>query len=106
MHVPAPTLYLDRAHGCLHDGAGLLFDGAAHAWRGAPAAASRFGGERIDPVAAVRWLQRESGTPSRPAIGVIGGRHGTHSQLVAARALGEVARRHGAGGALRRDGAA
>ena len=89
MNVPAPTLYLDRSHGCLHDGAGLLFDGAAHAWRGAPAA-SGLAGERIEPVAAVRWLQRESGTPSRPAIGVVGGRHGTHSQLAAARALGEA----------------
>jgi uncharacterized protein (TIGR00725 family) len=90
MNVPAPTLFLDRRHGCLHDGAGLLFDGAAHAWRGAPHVASAFAGERIEPIAAVRWLQRESGTPSRPTIGVIGTRHGTLAQLAAARALGEA----------------
>ena len=90
MNVPAPTLFLDRARGCLHDGAGLLFDGAAHAWRGAPGVATRLAGDPIDPVTAVRWLQRESGTPSRPTIGVVGGRHGTHPQLAAARALGEA----------------
>lgn len=90
MNIPVPTLFLDRLHGRLHDGAGGVFDGAAHAWRAAPAAAAPFRGEPIDPVAAVRWLQRESGTPSRPTVGVVGGRHGTHAQLAAARALGEA----------------
>jgi uncharacterized protein (TIGR00725 family) len=36
----------------------------------------------------VRWLQRESGAPSRQPIGVIGGHHATHAQLAAARLLG------------------
>lgn len=87
MNVPAPTLYLDRVHGCLHDAAGLVFDGAAHAWRGAPRV---LGGDPITAVAAVRWLQKESGTPSRSTIGVIGGRHASIAQLAAARALGEA----------------
>jgi uncharacterized protein (TIGR00725 family) len=89
MSLPSATLFLDRRHGCLHDGAGLLFDGAFHAWRGAPHSRVAFGGDPIDPVAAVRWLQKESGTPSRPTIGVIGSRRGTPAQLDTARALGQ-----------------
>jgi uncharacterized protein (TIGR00725 family) len=37
----------------------------------------------------LRWLQKESGMPSRQPIGVIGGHHATHAQLAAARLLGE-----------------
>jgi len=85
MPIPAPTLYLDRDHGRLHDGAGLALD-VSLAWRAAPQALA---GNAIDPVAAVRWLQKESGTPSRQPIGVIGGHHATHAQLAAARLLGE-----------------
>jgi uncharacterized protein (TIGR00725 family) len=84
MPIPAPTLYLD--HGRLHDGAGLVFDATALAWRAAPQALA---GHAIDPVAALRWLQRDSGTPSRQPIGVIGGHHATHAQLAAAKLLGE-----------------
>jgi uncharacterized protein (TIGR00725 family) len=85
--IPAPTLYIDRKLGCLHDGAGLAFDAAALAWR---ATSGSFAGETIEPVAAVRWLQKESGMPSRQPVGVIGGRHATNAQSVAARALGEA----------------
>jgi len=86
MPTPAPTLFLDRRHRCLHDGSGLVFDAAVLAWCAVPEA---FGGDAIDPVAALRWLQTESGTPSRQPIGVIGGHHATHAQLAAARLLGE-----------------
>ena len=86
MPIPAPTLYLDRDRGRLHDGAGLALDPAALAWRTEPQALA---GNAIDPVAAVRWLQKESGTPVRQPIGVIGGHHATHAQLAAARLLGE-----------------
>ena len=86
MPIPAPTLYLDRDHGRLHDGAGLALDPAAFAWH---TAARALAGDPIEPVAAVRWLQKESGTPSRQPIGVIGGHHATHAQLAAARHLGE-----------------
>jgi uncharacterized protein (TIGR00725 family) len=87
MPIPAPTLYLDRKRRCLHDGAGLGFDAPVLDWRAMPQALA---GEAIDPVAAVRWLQKESGTPSRQPIGVIGGRHATTAQAIAARALGEA----------------
>lgn len=87
MNVPAPTLFLDRPRRCLHDGAGLVFDGATHAWR---SATGSLGGDPIAAVPAVRWLQKESGTPTRSTIGVIGGRHASIAQLTAARALGEA----------------
>lgn len=86
MPIPAPTLFLDRPRRCLHDGAGLAFDPASREWR---AGTHWPDGERIEPVAAVRWLQMESGTPSRQPIGVIGGHHATNAQHVAARSLGE-----------------
>ena len=85
MPTPAPTLYLDRAHGRLHDGAGLAFNADALAWG---TTAQALAGNALDPVAAVRWLQKESGAPSRQPIGVIGGHHATHAQLAAARLLG------------------
>jgi uncharacterized protein (TIGR00725 family) len=87
MPTPAPTLYFDRSQRCLHDGAGLRFVPAQLEWQAAPA---RLVGDPIDPVAAVRWLQKESGSPSRQAVGVVGGRHATHAQAIAARALGEA----------------
>lgn len=92
MPIPAPTLRLDRTHRCLHDGAGLVFDGAALMWRAAP---HSLGGEPIEPLAAVRWLQKESGSPSRQPVGVVGGRHGTVAQMALARALGEALARAG-----------
>lgn len=84
--TPAPTLYLDRRHGRLHDGAGLAFDGAALEWR---ADATVYGRDRVELRAALAWLQRESGTPVRQPIGVIGGHHATHAQIATARRLGE-----------------
>jgi hypothetical protein len=92
MPTPAPTLYLDRDYGRLHDGAGLAFDGDARAWHTATQALA---GNAIDPVAAMHWLQKESGTPSRQPIGVIGGHHATHAQLAAARLLGNELARSG-----------
>ena len=85
MSAPAPKLQYDRSHDCLHDGSGLRFDPHRLEWH---PAGTELGGEPIAPVAAVRWLQRESGTPSRQPIGVIGGRHATHVQATAAHALG------------------
>jgi uncharacterized protein (TIGR00725 family) len=87
MPTPAPTLFFDRPHGCLHDGAGLVFDPSSLGWG---AAAEALAGDAIGPVAALRWLQTESGTPARQPIGVIGGHHATHAQLAAARAVGEA----------------
>lgn len=87
MRIPAPTLFLDRAHRCLHDGAGLAFDPAPLTWR---QASHELAGSAIEPLAAVRWLQKESGTPSRQPIGVIGARHATTEQAIGARTLGEA----------------
>lgn len=86
MPIPALTLFLDRQEGCLHDGAGLVFEPAVQGWSPAP---KSFGGDAIAPRAALAWLQRESGTPSRQPIGVVGGHHATHAQLAAARQVGE-----------------
>ncbi len=68
MPIPAPTLFVDRSQRSLHDGAGLRFAGGHLGWQ---PAAEKFGGDPIDPVAAVRWLQKESGSPSRQAVGVV-----------------------------------
>jgi uncharacterized protein (TIGR00725 family) len=64
----------------------MVFDAPGLAWRAGPEALA---GDAVDPVAALRWLQKESVAPSRQPIGVIGGHHATHAQLAAARLLGE-----------------
>jgi len=46
--------------------------------------------EEVDAIAAVTWLQRESGHPLRVPIGVIGPRQATDAQLAAALAVGEL----------------
>ena len=51
MPTPAPTLYLDRGHGRLHDGASLAFNADALAWE---ATAQVLAGHALDPVTAVR----------------------------------------------------
>jgi uncharacterized protein (TIGR00725 family) len=90
MPIPAPTLFLDRTRCRLHDGAGLVFDAPTLAWR---ATTEPLQGEPIEPVAALRWLQRESGSPSRQPVGVVGARHATTAQHHASRLLGaELAR--------------
>ena len=83
--VDRTTLRLDRARRTLRDGAGRVFDLGSHTWRPDAVAGS---GEEVGVAAAVAWLQRESGRPAREPIGVVGGRHATHAQLAAARALG------------------
>jgi hypothetical protein len=78
MPIPAPTLFLDREQRRLHDGAGLVFDPASLAWK---AGTERCDGAAVDPVTALCWLQKESGTPARQPVGVVGGHHATHAQL-------------------------
>jgi uncharacterized protein (TIGR00725 family) len=76
-------LLLDRDGGALRHASLGRFDPAARVWRPDAAAGA--------PVAlrdAVRWLQRESGQPCRPPIGVIGAREATEPQLADALALG------------------
>jgi hypothetical protein len=83
-------LYLDRASGILyHDGLGMLLP---HERRWQPASAR---GEAVTPRAAVTWLQRQSGTPCRAPIGVIGPREAAEQQLQFAERLGEGLARMG-----------
>ena len=76
-------LLLDRDGGALRHARLGRFDPEARVWR--PETAS---GTPITLRDAVRWLQRESGRPCRPPIGVIGAREGSAAQLADALALG------------------
>ena len=77
-------LELDRARVRLLDGAGRRFDTVARAW----VADAAPGGTQVSLTEAVAWFQRESGTPLREPIGVIGPRAASAEQLAAAEALG------------------
>jgi hypothetical protein len=79
---------LDRTNGTLLDAAGCRFDPAARRWSSAPAGAQEHA-ETVDAIAAVAWLQRDSGEPLRVPIGVIGPRDATERQLAAALEVGE-----------------
>ncbi|HKC42408.1 MAG TPA: hypothetical protein VKC64_01180, partial [Burkholderiales bacterium] len=76
-------LLLDRDERALYHAAFGRFDAAARVWR--PAAAR---GAPLGLREAVQWLQRESGQPCRPPIGVIGPRDATEAELAFAVALG------------------
>ena len=76
-------LLLDRDECALYHAAFGRFDPAARVWR--PAAAR---GAPLGLREAVRWLQRESGQPCRPPIGVIGPRDATEVELAFATELG------------------
>ncbi len=79
------TYRLDRARSLLADSAGRVFDPHSRQWA---AGAHRDNGVAIDALAAVAWLQRESGAPIRIPVGVIGPREATPAQLQAAEAVG------------------
>src|SRR5262245_49521069 len=76
-------LLLDRDAGVLRHATLGRFDAEARVWR--PESAS---GTPVGLRDAVRWLQRESGRPCRPPIGVIGAREASDAQLADALALG------------------
>ena len=80
------TLLFDRTTGRLRRGDGRRFDPAARAWTADPDAS---GGDPIEPLDAVTWLQRLSGMPCRVPVGVIGPRAADAAQLAAAERLGE-----------------
>lgn len=77
-------LELDRARVRLLDGTGRRFDPTARAWVDDAAP----GGTRVSLAEAVAWFQRESGSPLREPIGVIGPRATGAEQLAAAEAIG------------------
>lgn len=87
-----PQLRLDIEGGRLRDADGRAFDLAMRQWR--DAADSR-GGEPVSAARALRWLQRESGTPLRTPVAVIGTRTPTPSQSVAAERMGRLLAEHG-----------
>jgi hypothetical protein len=80
---------LDRARGTFFDAAGRWFDPAKRRWLTATTVASDKL-EAVDAIAAVTWLQRESGSWLRIPIGVIGPREATPEQLAAALEVGEL----------------
>jgi uncharacterized protein (TIGR00725 family) len=76
---------LDRLHGLLSDRQGRRFDPAARAWGPAGTSAR---GDAVDAITAATWLQRQSGTPIRIPIGVIGPREASAWQKDTAEAIG------------------
>jgi len=76
---------LDRLRTHLYDAGGQLFDPVSRCWNVADSPAS---GEDVDAITAATWLQRQSGSPIRIPIGVIGPREATPKQLEAAEAVG------------------
>jgi len=76
-------LLLDRVNRRLCDATRGEFDPRARAWR-----EGTVRGERIGVRDAVRWLQRESGTPCRAPVGVVGARNAKSEQLIFAERLG------------------
>jgi uncharacterized protein (TIGR00725 family) len=85
-----PTFRLDRANSTLFDDTGRRFDPVARRWESAGATIRSDVLEEVDVIAAVAWLQRESGHPLRVPIGVIGPREATDAQLAAALEVGEL----------------
>jgi uncharacterized protein (TIGR00725 family) len=84
------TFRLDRARETLRDSTGRRFDPATRRWESAGTTSRSDALEEVDAIAAVTWLQRESGHPVRVPIGVIGPREATDAQLAAALAVGEL----------------
>jgi hypothetical protein len=83
------TFRLARGRSLLLDAAGRCFDPVARNWKAAMASDIE-PGEALDAIAAVAWLQRESGNPLRVPVGVIGPREATTQQLAAALEVGEL----------------
>jgi hypothetical protein len=84
------TYRLDRSGGALFDAAGRRFDPQSRRWHAADKTAVPRAAETLDALAAISWLQRESGHPLRVPIGVIGPREATPAQLAAALEVGEL----------------
>ena len=84
------TFRLARGRSLLIDAAGRSFDPVARGWGKAAMSSDLEPGEALDAIAAVAWLQRESGNPLRVPVGVIGPRQATTQQLAAALQVGEL----------------
>ena len=83
------TFRLDRTRAALFDAAGRCFDPRQRRWLAVtPVVSDQV--EVLDALAAVTWLQRESGAWLRVPIGVIGPGEATSAQLSAAVKVGEL----------------
>jgi len=83
------TFRLDRTRAALFDAAGRCFDPTQRRWLAVtPVVSDQV--EVLDALAAVTWLQRESGAWLRVPIGVIGPGDATSAQLSAAVKVGEL----------------
>ena len=83
------TFRLDRTRAALFDAAGRCFDPTRRRWLAVtPVVSDQV--EVLDALAAVTWLQRESGAWLRVPIGVIGPGEATSAQLSAAVKVGEL----------------
>jgi uncharacterized protein (TIGR00725 family) len=85
-------LRLDSEMGQLQDGRGRVFEPAARRWSETTEAVR---GGPVSPARALHWLQRDSGTPLRTPVAVIGTRTPTVSQATAAAAIGRLLAGHG-----------
>ena len=83
------TFRLDRTRAALFDATGRCFDPTQRRWLAVtPVVSDQV--EVLDALAAVTWLQRESGAWLRVPIGVIGPGEATSAQLSAAVKVGEL----------------
>src|SRR5260370_38839180 len=83
------TFRLDRTRAALFDAAGRCFDPTQRRWLAVtPVVSDKV--EVLDALAAVTWLQRESGAWLRVPIGVIGPSEATAAQLSPALQVGEL----------------
>lgn len=80
-----PELRLDRSAGQLWRRDGALFQAEGRAWVGSDKAPD---GQAVTPIEAVKWFQKDSSTPCRVPVGVIGGRDCDDATAAAARELG------------------
>ena len=79
------TFRLYRTLGALFDAQGRRFDPTRREWLSEPTTKpSPDASESLDVLAAVSWLQRESGYPVRIPIGVVGPREASSEHLSAA----------------------
>ena len=85
-------LRLDRSTGALMRDGGYRFNPTDRRWE---AASGLPAGEPVNAVGAVHWLQRDSGSPLRIPVGVIGPREADSQQLEAAQGVGRGLARMG-----------
>jgi uncharacterized protein (TIGR00725 family) len=84
------TFRLAGERSLLIDVAGRCFDPVARSWSKMATPSDLEPGGALDAIAAVAWLQRESGHPFRVPVGVIGPREATTRQLSVALEVGEL----------------